>query len=721
MASAGKMSDHDDQLPDTHDPFELLGVASDVDARGLKRAYVRRLKVFRPDGDPEAFRRVRAAYEEARSCLEAGSGSPIRIERPPVAPRTDKYSDVSSSPPSSEEGWKPSSSASEEGSAEPSSVSGEGPSVSAGGEGSASSASASEKRDEAASAWVELEDWIRALDAGFDVGDHVQDFREEWVPSLVAARSLTWSKLRRQADRSFAVWLYRSGLECRGRSRETSEILDELSSEDLLRDVLETPELERVIWQGLSLAVWDDEARARALLDTYPSRPGDESPEFEGLELTLYLLEEWKTVRSLTTFPDTFESVLRYGSLFDSPDDALCLDVTRDVFEHPEAWMKSLDLVAGPAPTVTYQIQAVADAWEAPDDRLWDELSPAERNRMSGAIDELNRALDRNPLNALLTALIGVGLIVAVPGFFWWGWWGLLSLGGIVVLLLIQWWLVDGYLYRRVMRPILRTRFVEVGISPDRVVEAIAANTRWDDDVGRFTDEVSEDVSLAILAAFHRIRAARTLRSGSGDEEPKPNPALRDRCPKHPENDSWARCAGCQRDMCSECTASDSGAGDHCVDCHGEQLAALRRRCAPAEKGIRNLGAFCIFVAGISLLPGAGMVAVGKSGAWVFFAVAVFYLGVGVGTLLRLSGARYLLMLACGLALTAFPLGTIWGALGLARLTRPEAAIVFSSSYEEVRRTPPKVPMGWTPYVYVLASTTMILVALAMVTGLVRP
>lgn len=50
-------------LPEDDDPWVLLDVARSADERELKRAYARRIKVFRPDRAPEEFARIHAAYE----------------------------------------------------------------------------------------------------------------------------------------------------------------------------------------------------------------------------------------------------------------------------------------------------------------------------------------------------------------------------------------------------------------------------------------------------------------------------------------------------------------------------------------------------------------------------------------------------------------------------------------------------------------------------------
>lgn len=60
----------DGGLPETADPFELLGVdGATVDARGLKRAYAVLIKKYRPERAPAEFRRIRDSYEAAQRLL----------------------------------------------------------------------------------------------------------------------------------------------------------------------------------------------------------------------------------------------------------------------------------------------------------------------------------------------------------------------------------------------------------------------------------------------------------------------------------------------------------------------------------------------------------------------------------------------------------------------------------------------------------------------------
>ncbi len=59
-------------LPESNEPFEVLGIddASGLDEKALRRAYIRRIKIYRPDRHPDEFARVRRAYEAAQRELQ---------------------------------------------------------------------------------------------------------------------------------------------------------------------------------------------------------------------------------------------------------------------------------------------------------------------------------------------------------------------------------------------------------------------------------------------------------------------------------------------------------------------------------------------------------------------------------------------------------------------------------------------------------------------------
>jgi hypothetical protein len=72
------VNDERPPLPDTDDPFALLGVGEDVDERLLKRAYARLIRIYRPDESPAEFARIHAAFEAARG----GTRAPVLAATP---------------------------------------------------------------------------------------------------------------------------------------------------------------------------------------------------------------------------------------------------------------------------------------------------------------------------------------------------------------------------------------------------------------------------------------------------------------------------------------------------------------------------------------------------------------------------------------------------------------------------------------------------------------
>lgn len=58
-----RMTDRED-LPDTDDPYALLGIGEEATDKEVRRAYLRRLKKHPPERDPDGFQRIRNAYEQ---------------------------------------------------------------------------------------------------------------------------------------------------------------------------------------------------------------------------------------------------------------------------------------------------------------------------------------------------------------------------------------------------------------------------------------------------------------------------------------------------------------------------------------------------------------------------------------------------------------------------------------------------------------------------------
>src|SRR5262249_37901593 len=81
MASAG--DGERPRLPDTDDPFVLLGIERDADTRTIRQAYARLIRIYRPDRAPREFQRIHAAFEEAQRPGSLWLAlDKLRVERP---------------------------------------------------------------------------------------------------------------------------------------------------------------------------------------------------------------------------------------------------------------------------------------------------------------------------------------------------------------------------------------------------------------------------------------------------------------------------------------------------------------------------------------------------------------------------------------------------------------------------------------------------------------
>ena len=85
------------------DPYAVLGLPREAPAAEIKRAYFALVRAHPPERDPEAFKRVRAAYERLRdpakradtdmTLLQAWP-APTRRRRPPALDLTLQREDV---------------------------------------------------------------------------------------------------------------------------------------------------------------------------------------------------------------------------------------------------------------------------------------------------------------------------------------------------------------------------------------------------------------------------------------------------------------------------------------------------------------------------------------------------------------------------------------------------------------------------------------------------
>ena len=59
----------------SENPYHILEISEEADLAEIKNAYFSKIKQFPPDKDPEAFKRVRKAYEELQRNVHSSKKS----------------------------------------------------------------------------------------------------------------------------------------------------------------------------------------------------------------------------------------------------------------------------------------------------------------------------------------------------------------------------------------------------------------------------------------------------------------------------------------------------------------------------------------------------------------------------------------------------------------------------------------------------------------------
>lgn len=71
------------------DPYTVLGLTRKADSDAIKKAYFAKVREFPPERDPEAFKKIRAAYDMLRT-PEAKAATDLFLPHPPALQLSSK-------------------------------------------------------------------------------------------------------------------------------------------------------------------------------------------------------------------------------------------------------------------------------------------------------------------------------------------------------------------------------------------------------------------------------------------------------------------------------------------------------------------------------------------------------------------------------------------------------------------------------------------------------
>jgi hypothetical protein len=688
------------ELPDSENPHVLLGVAPDVDARDLKRAYVRLIKHYRPEQHPEAFQRIQKASERARARGRDDETAPPEnaqqkptIERPRSATREQASEGHvhARSPSAADRAPEPArglwqahheSDASSQSHGALHAVAG------------VHSPAGSTEPDEA----------LLALRC-----DDPSEARQRF-DALHANGKLSWQTLRSRPDTHIALLLFDEHIQRELSAGRGLELLPWLSSPEFEREVLRVPGLETVVWRVLCFTCMQAPEASLAVLRAHPGSSSTSDPNLALLEETLPSAELYRVMREKGAIPPWLTRLFEYGAL-ETLEGSAARQVNDALGRDTQGVLATLDTLQREAPDLLTRLLSTVDRWLPRDRREFHELSGPERAWLKANAEAVDKNIDRTVVGyAPVLVLLGIGG-VAVWGFSTLGFWlGLLSTAIAFVALAVGLVMADGRGYKRKVRPLLVTRFAVRGVSPDRIVEYATAPKDKTLTLDRFQREMRADAPLYALAALCRV--SEKLNAGNSHtlvpervlvehEKVKaevvavvPGAAADMKCKNHAERTALSMCSGCARPLCNACTLADPELPPFCSECVAPRHVALRRALAEQESNYRGTGS-CILLFGSLLLllcadaveDGNRLFASNTGGA----AALVYLIGFSLKFLWPI--ARHALLLFAVLIVWLVPVGTALAFMAAKFAFSARAKRVFTAEYREaLATTPPMRP-----------------------------
>jgi hypothetical protein len=412
-------------LPDTDNPFELLGLEEDADERAIKRAYVKAIKIFRPERRPEEFQRLNQAYRD----LTEGRAWMRRMDRLPAEREEPRESEAESEIGLRLEKTAPAEvfQAEEWSEAEPT-----------GDDDESEPEPESEPYPDAEAYW-RIE---QLIDAGeMDAAQRELESRPTGIDDTFDELRLRLAIARLFTDLAAAERLY---------APISGGAVD--ASEDLYQALYQDLHDERE-----ALAEWQAPRELREVIGTLlVSESG--LPEERRLVIDRVHGREHRRA---------FGGLAEHEHLFFIIADAL-------------GWAYRL--------------------WD--DDEELCDLDPLVESKLDDEIERIDEELRENPSNKAGTFAIGVAGMLQIYFFFTLGWWSLATLGGALVFLFVVVFFQDRKLYAEIVQPWLLSVLECYEVDVDAVVARAKAVGKSTDDIGRFRDEMREDLAARVYPDF---------------------------------------------------------------------------------------------------------------------------------------------------------------------------------------------------------------------------
>ena len=487
-------------LPDSSNPFEILGVSRDADRRTLRRAYARLIKVYRPETHPKEFQRIQQAFEEA------GTASPETVwsETEDIAQETledhHEVSDVKSDDSEEEESesWSE-----EELDVEASLVMLQ------------ADISANVDRERLV---ARIRDNIRR-NPHF-IGDAFERHYSDILSFILSAREFTAAELAATTAGGAASWVLGERLDYYGLSGELESLMDDFEDIAFLRTLEDDESLRSVALRFACAMVFRHPEFARKIYDFAATSAEVDEWTLEGLfQERLAVREDFRAwARKARAVDLLIQYIECCDTLTRDPLRALCIRLQDHCRTHKMAVLRALTSLSEQSDALwTFVYEQVQ---QAPLDQQIEEVEEAAdhtravKGLVMMADDKLGQDKRSLPIHALTfgPAYLGVRLfqkeqyVLAVMALS-------LSLAG-------AWFggrLLRSQLYKKRLCPII-LRFLSIHHVPYPQLMTLIDNlARRKGPLRTFLDDLKDDAGLALYALLMRLRPLRDVTDQSTD------------------------------------------------------------------------------------------------------------------------------------------------------------------------------------------------------------
>jgi hypothetical protein len=339
--------------------------------------------------------------------------------------------------------------------------------------------------------------WAAALERDVDVASWMDALLDPAERRRVAgALPAGWTLLRRGSSVDWAHRMLRARVHDLLWRGEGEAALAEVTHPTFRHDATDAHPLARIAQEIASALAWTHPARARSLLDAFPT--ASEDPLQDHILLALRASDAWGAWAAAHADLDAFQRFVRLGSIADDDEIlGLSAELWTDFRRRPDAHFAAFQsLPDSVVPVYLDQIAQLCERHEVEVPEAPETLGHALREADVRAYPRLLKAVQATTYLGSLA-----GCIAAVAAL---GWWSVPIWVAALLAVVGAHFALDAYAYSRSLRPALVRYVIESGASPE-AIDAWIADAEGLEHLDSMRSNVSGDTTLSVIHATTRL------------------------------------------------------------------------------------------------------------------------------------------------------------------------------------------------------------------------